>query len=285
MESGPFLFFDMAEAGSFFTVVGIWICGDPGDDRKGVSVLPGVNPSDELQNEEFPAVVDAAVLGVNREEILQEDWKGVGAPISSVLLWGVDLTQDCLEAGAGVFGGGIMALSSVSSSSLGAFLVEVAGSKVTSARDLKQLLSSVSPSEKKLVFAALCEMGEIARRLIRMSPRDPRAASLPIRNCSLSCRPRMLGVFRKESWNSFSSVKSILFKFESSPGERSSIISLPKGVEKVSLRLDMGVIPRTPIDSAGLVMFNARLPPKDLGESKTDFRALERQLADRKSVV
>lgn len=75
-----------------------------------------------------------------------------------------------------------------------------------------------------------------------------------------------------------SSAKSILFKFVVSPGERSSIISLPYGVLNVFWRLDIGVIPLIPIESVGLVMFSSRSPPMDLGESNTDLRALEKQL-------
>lgn len=104
------------------------------------------------------AAVEAAVDGVKSDEILLDDWKGVGAPISSV---------DCFDSGAGVFGGGIITLSLSSWSafpSFGDFFVELDEPKDTSARDLKQLLSSVSPSEKKLELAALWEMGEIATR-------------------------------------------------------------------------------------------------------------------------
>ena len=72
-----------------------------------------------------------------------------------VLEAATDFVQDILCSGAGVFGGGMIALSDSSVSSFDDFSVDLVEFKETSAKDLKQLLKSVSPSEKKLVLAAL----------------------------------------------------------------------------------------------------------------------------------
>lgn len=90
------------------------------------------------------------------------------------------------DSGAGVFGGGIITLSvsafSLFSSSLMEELApEEGGGPNEASRDLKQLLSSLSPSEKKLELAALCEIGDMATRLMRISPMVARAESLPMR--------------------------------------------------------------------------------------------------------
>ena len=163
---------------------------------------PGVNPNCCDQKD---CSLEAAVAGVSAmaPKIFDEDPKGVGAPMSCVTLWGVsmcdlvvdenmtsvDLSRKSIEwdVGAGVLlsvGGGISNFSVSFESFLADSGAALTALRETSANDLKQLSNSLSPEEsKKLVFAALPEMGEILSRLIRDSPMDTfiMAASFPIR--------------------------------------------------------------------------------------------------------